>query len=71
MSGRSRRVVQNKSAANVAAALERLNAAKTGTKRVETFQLKEEAAVYDVVDEDTYAQLVTKRRMEHGMQSLL
>lgn len=66
MSGRSRRVVQNKSAATVAAALEKLNAAKSGAKRVVTFQLKEEADVYDVVDEDTYAQLVTKRRIEHG-----
>lgn len=67
MSGRSRRVVQNRNAASVAAALERLNAVKAGSKRVETFELKEEAAVYDVVDEDTYAQLVTKRRIEHGM----
>eukprot|EP00883_Tetradesmus_obliquus_P007895 jgi/Sobl393_1/18556/SZX64231.1 len=64
MSGRSRRVVQNKAAASVAAALEKLNAAKSGAKRVETFELKEEEAVYDVVDDESYAQLANKRRIE-------
>jgi DNA polymerase alpha subunit A len=59
-------VVQNKAAASVAAALEKLNSAKSGAKRVETFELKEEAAVYDVVDEDSYAQLQNKRRIEAG-----
>jgi hypothetical protein len=66
MSGRSRRVVQNKAAATVAAALEKLNAAKSGAKRVETFELKEEEAVYDVVDDESYAQLQNKRRIEAG-----
>ncbi len=67
MSGRSRRVVQNRAAASVAAALEKLNAAKSGaSKRLDTLELKEEEAVYDVVDEDSYAQLVTKRRIEAG-----
>jgi len=66
MSGRSRRVVQNKAAASVAAALEKLNAAKSGAKRVETFELKEEEAVYDVVDDESYAQLANKRRIEAG-----
>lgn len=67
MSGRSRRVVQSKSAAGVAAALEKLNAAKTGAKRVNTFELKEEEAVYDVLDEETYAQVATKKRIEAGV----
>jgi DNA polymerase alpha subunit A len=59
-------VVQNKAAANVAAALEKLNAAKSGAKRVETFELREEEAVYDVVDEASYAQLMSKKRIEAG-----
>jgi predicted LPLAT superfamily acyltransferase len=66
MSGRSRRVVQKKGAAEVAAALAQLNAAKAGSKRLDTFELKEEKAVYDVVDDEQYAQLVTKRRIEAG-----
>eukprot|EP00775_Hariotina_reticulata_P008339 gene8339-8524_t len=52
--------------AGVAAALAKLNEAQAGTKRVQNFELKEEKAVYDVVDEDEYAQLVTKRRIEAG-----
>jgi len=67
MSGRSRRVVQSKGATGVAAALAQLNAARGGTKRLDTFELKEETAVYDVVDDEQYAQLVTKRRIEAGM----
>ena len=67
MSGRSRRVVQKKGAAGVAAALASLNAAREGTKRLDTFELKEEKAVYDVVDDEQYAQLVTKRRIEAGL----
>lgn len=66
MSGRSRRVVQSSTKAGVAAALAKLNAVQAGGKRVETFELKEEAAVYDVVDEEEYATLVTKRRIEAG-----
>lgn len=66
MSGRSRRVVQKKGAAEVAAALAQLNAAKAGSKRLDNFELKEEKAVYDVVDDEQYAQLVTKRRIEAG-----
>jgi DNA polymerase alpha subunit A len=70
MSGRSRRVVQKKGAAEVAAALAQLNAAKAGTKRLDTFELKEEAAVYDEVDDAQYAQLVTKRRIEAGLPTM-
>ncbi len=60
-------MVQKKGAAEVAAALAQLNAAKSGTKRLDTFELKEEAAVYDEVDDAQYAQLVTKRRIEAGL----
>lgn len=70
MSGRSRRVVQKKGAQDVAAALAQLSAARTGAKRLDTFELKEEKAVYDVVDDEQYAQLVTKRRIEAGQQHL-
>jgi DNA polymerase alpha subunit A len=59
-------VVQKKGAAEVAAALAQLNAAKAGSKRLDNFELKEENAVYDVVDDEQYAQLVTKRRIEAG-----
>jgi len=58
--------VQSSTKAGVAAALAKLNEAQAGTKRVQNFELKEEKAVYDVVDEDEYAQLVTKRRIEAG-----
>lgn len=51
-------------------ALEELQRLKTsGTKRAETFTLKEEKAVYDVVEEDEYAKLVAKRREEAGGQA--
>lgn len=59
-------MVQKKGAAEVNAALAQLSAARTGAKRLDTFELKEEKAVYDVVDDDQYAQLVTKRRIEAG-----
>ncbi len=39
---------------------------KSGAKRADRFEVKEEAAVYDVVDEDEYAKLVQKRREEGG-----
>jgi DNA polymerase alpha subunit A len=66
MSGRSRREIKKPGGAGVAAALQQLNAARAGTKRLDTFELKEETAVYEVVDDEQYAQLVTKRRIEAG-----
>lgn len=39
---------------------------KSGGKRVDRFELKEEEAVYDVVDDAEYAKLVQKRREEGG-----
>lgn len=60
-----------------AAALAELAALRKGTggggdgdaapkKRLDAFELKDEGAVYDVVDEDEYAALVAKRRREGG-----
>lgn len=39
---------------------------KSGGKRVDRYELKEEEAVYDVVDDAEYAKLVQKRREEGG-----
>lgn len=39
---------------------------KSGAKRADRFEVKEEQAVYDVVDEAEYAKLVQKRREEGG-----
>lgn len=51
--------------ANVSAAIEQLNAARQGEqKRALNYDVREEGAVYDVVDEDEYAALVNKRREE-------
>lgn len=68
MSERTRRQpVVSAAKAGKLSALEALKAARAGgTKRVETFEVKQEDAVYDVVDEDTYAKLVTERRETGG-----
>lgn len=39
---------------------------KSGGKRVTNFELVEEEPVYDVVDEEQYAQIVKKRRDQGG-----
>ncbi len=39
---------------------------RTGAKRVHNFELKEEDAVYDEVQEQDYAKLVQDRREEAG-----
>lgn len=39
---------------------------RSGTKRVDTFEVEEETPVYDVVDEEQYAKIVKKRRDEGG-----
>ena len=48
-------------------ALEQLKAAREGkSSRVKDFEVKEEAALYDVVSEADYAALAAKRRAEGG-----
>ncbi|EFJ41338.1 hypothetical protein VOLCADRAFT_107737 [Volvox carteri f. nagariensis] len=61
---RSRRQpVQSSAAAKAKSALEQLRAAREGSgKRALTYEVKEEDAVYDVVDEHQYAEIVKKRR---------
>lgn len=44
---------------------------RTGGKRIHNFELKEEEAVYDEVQEQDYAKLVQDRREEAGTQSSL
>jgi DNA polymerase alpha subunit A len=51
----------------VAGALAELAAARSGQRRALTYEVKQEEAVYDVVDEDQYAQIVAKRRMDAGV----
>lgn len=67
--GRARRAVtQNgRGGKKVKSALEELaELRKSGAKRVDRFEVKEEADIYDVVDEAEYAKLVQKRREEGG-----
>lgn len=67
--GRSRRAGPGPSRASNA--LEQLRELKrTGKKQAIAYELKEEEAVYDVVDEDDYADLVAKRRREGGASLL-
>lgn len=48
-------------------ALEALKAAREGgAKRVAGFEVKQEEAIYDTVDEQAYAELAAKRRAEGG-----
>ena len=42
------------------------SAAPRRRRQLDTYEVKEEAAVYDVVDEDEYADIVAKRRREGG-----
>lgn len=48
------------------AALAELRKGGGKSGQLDRFELKEEEAVYDVVDEQSYAQLVQKRREEGG-----
>jgi DNA polymerase alpha subunit A len=61
---RSRRQpVQNSGRAKAESALAALRAAREGAgKRALNFEIKEEEAVYDVVDDQQYAEIVKKRR---------
>ena len=67
--GRAKRAVvtNGRGGVRVRSALQELaELRKSGGKRVDTYELKEEEAVYDEVDEADYAKLVQKRREEGG-----
>jgi DNA polymerase alpha subunit A len=65
---RSRRQpVQSGASAKARQALQQLKAARDGgLKRAEAYEYKEEDTLYDVVDEQAYADIVRKRREEAG-----
>ena len=63
--GRSRRAVRPASkAAGALAQLAELR--RTGVKQVNAYEFKEEEAVFDVVAEDEYADIVARRRGDGG-----
>jgi hypothetical protein len=67
--GRAKRAVQanGRGGAKVKSALAELaELRKTGGKRADKFECKEEEDVYDLVDDDAYAAIVQKRREEGG-----
>lgn len=68
MSGRSKRNVgQQPGKVALSGALAALAAAREGgTKRAATFEVKEEEALYDVVDDEQYQQLQAKQKIEAG-----
>ena len=70
MSERSRRQpCQRASTVQAKSALETLKAAREGgSKRLDSYELKEESAVYDVVEGQAYAELVAARRKEAGQK---
>lgn len=51
-------------AANALAAMAELR--KTGKRQADTYEVKEEDDVYDMVDEEQYERLVSKRQKEVG-----
>ena len=55
-------------AANALAQLKELRA--TGKKHADVYELKEEDAVYDEVEEEEFARMVSKRREEGGKTCL-
>ena len=64
--GRSRRAARPASkAAGALAQLAELR--RTGIKHVNAYELKEEEAVFDVVAEDDYADIVAQRRGDAGV----
>jgi DNA polymerase alpha subunit A len=70
--GRGKRTIVPRGGVKVKSALDELaELRKTGGKRVDRFEVREEEAVYDVVDDAEYAKLVQKRREEGGERPLL
>ena len=68
--GRAKRtsVVDGRGGKRFKNALEELKELKkSGTKRVDRFEVKEEESVYEEVNEEQYARIVQKRREEGGV----
>ena len=68
--GRSRRAAKPTSKAKSSLA-QLAELRRTGAKRVHDFELTEEEAVYDEVQEQDYAQLVQDRREQAGQDIVL
>lgn len=66
MADRERRRPSGRVASGARSALEELRARRTGGKRDDRFELKEEEAVYDVVDDAKYEEIVNERRKTAG-----
>jgi DNA polymerase alpha subunit p180 N terminal len=65
--GRARRSGKASRASKAKSALQELaELRRSGVKRAAHFEVREEEAVFDEVDEDSYAKLVSKRREEGG-----
>ena len=72
MADRGRREVKKPGQNRTANALAQLaELRRTGAKRADAEVFKEEESLYDEMDEDDYAQLVSKRREEGGERLLL
>lgn len=64
--GRSRRTGANR-ATKARGALHQLEEQRrSGTKHAAAYEVKDEGAIYDVIDDDEYDKLVAKRRDEAG-----
>lgn len=67
-SGRSRRSGADR-ATKARGALHQLEEQRrSGTKHAAAYEVKDEGAIYDVIDDDEYGKLVAKRRDEAGEQ---
>ena len=65
-SGRSRRIGADR-ATKARGALHQLEEQRrSGTKHATAYEVKDEGAIYDVIDDDEYDKLVAKRRDEAG-----
>ena len=68
--GQRQAAVVGRGGVKVKSALQELaEARKSGAKRSDRFDVKDEEAVYDMVDDAEYAKIVQKRREEGGEQA--